>query len=93
MKTTGFNWPEKACQVITRTKATAKKRKNDLKMAKRDSIKTTTISKMTTQRPKRETQNDQKMTTKRLNRDKTRETQNDYINTQKMTSKRLKNNS
>lgn len=34
---------------------------------------------MTTQRPKRETQNDQKMTTKRLNRDKTRETQNDYI--------------
>lgn len=33
------------------------------------------------------------MTTKRLNRDKTRETQNDYINTQKMTSKRLKNNS
>lgn len=34
-----------------------------------------------------------KMTTKRLNRDKTRETQNDYINTQKMTSKRLKNNS
>lgn len=36
MKTTGFNWPEKACQVITRTKATAKKRKNDLKMAKRD---------------------------------------------------------
>lgn len=48
MKTTGFNWPEKACQVITRTKATAKKRKNDLKMAKRDSIKTTTMSKMTT---------------------------------------------
>lgn len=39
MKKTGFNWPEKACQVITRTrdsKATAKKRKNDLKMAKRD---------------------------------------------------------